>query len=506
MFRTLRAKLIASHVIIIFVCLVLAGSLGLSWLQRYGREVALMRMRVTAQALSRVLATFSAPESHVPGLLLQYLRNQASAIEGELFLVNENGAILRTSQDSSVEGQRIPLPPLTAFQQKDMKLPWRRWQSKDGARYFLLYVPLPRDGEADVPRPSPAAVRYVALAVPAEDVERPWREWLPPLLGIGGLALVISALVSYLFLHSVTQPIKAMTRAAEEMATGHYQQEITVQSQDEIGRLAAAFNRMASEMERTQRAQRDFLVNISHELQTPLTSIRGFSQAIIEGAIHDADSSRRAESIIYEEAGRMGRLVKDLLDLARLEAGQIEMAKSPVELDHLLRSCVEKFSPQAEEAGISLSLELPDLLPTLSGDPDRLGQVFANLVDNALKYTPRGGRVTIKGGVLEGLGKLSRPEPKMQDDPPLPPWPGNDRWVVVTVADTGIGIPPEDVPRIFERFYRADKARAGMGGAGLGLTIAKEIVQAHGGYISATSRQGEGSRFHVLLPVPGNVI
>jgi signal transduction histidine kinase len=485
MFKSLRAKLIISYIAIISICLVLAGVMGLFWLHRYEQEAALARTRMVAQTLLRAWRALPGAEMRSIADAWQYLRRQNVSADELIFLLDDAGRIL-ASGPSGVSEDRLPLPLLPALQQEG-KLSWRRWQSRSGAAYYLVYAPLARNMDGALSRF--AMVRYIVLAAPAEDIQQPWREWLPPFLGIGALALIFAVLVSYALFRSVTQPLAAMTRAAEEMAQGHYRQEIPVNSQDEIGRLASAFNRMAQEVERVQRAQRDFLVNISHDLQTPLTSIHGFSQAISEGTIHDADAVRRAEAVIFEEADRMERLIKDVSDLVRLEGGQIEMARAPVRVEQLVDSVVEQFTAQAKEGNVLLKTDLSEDLPTILGDAERLEQVLSHLVDNALKYTPAGGQITVSVRTEQvGNGAASPFAPK------------GGRWVGVTVTDTGTGIRAEDLHRVFERMYRADKARAGKDGAGLGLTIAREIVQAHGGYISVVSQPNEGSQFHIWLP------
>jgi signal transduction histidine kinase len=319
-------------------------------------------------------------------------------------------------------------------------------------------------------------------------------------LGTGALALVISTLASYVLSRTITRPVEAIMRAAQQMAEGRRGPEIEVQRDDEIGRLARSFNRMASQVDQASRMQRDLVINISHDLQTPLTSIRGFSQAIVDGSLRDVHGLRRAGKIIYEEATRMGQMVDALLDLAKLEGGQIEMAKAPVDLRSLLTSCIARFARQAAAADLQLQLEMPEVLPAIQGDSDRLEQAFANLLENAIKYTPAGGRILVNGYATTGQRKPSEPAPR--DPHSASEWRmGNGRWVVVTVADTGVGIPEEDLDRIFERFYRADKARSAQDGAGLGLSIVREIVQAHGGTVTATSHMGQGSQFTVALPV-----
>jgi len=200
---------------------------------------------------------------------------------------------------------------------------------------------------------------------------------------------------------------------------------------------------------------------------------------------------RKSATIIYDEANRMGRMVSELLDLARIESGQIVMRSESVKIDQVLHSVVEKMMLRAQQNTITLIAEVPEGLPPIGGDGDRLAQVFSNLIDNALKHTPSGGKVTVAARALSGSSVVKKGKP----------WPGG---VEVAVSDTGPGIPPEDLSRIFERFYQVDKSRArAKSGAslGLGLAIVKEIVTAHGGSIHAESVVGLGTRFVVTLPI-----
>jgi len=491
MFQTLRVKLFASYLLIILVCLILAGALGIFWLRQYEQEAALARGRADAQLLGRAVAAPSEPDISAPDVLLERLRHELLASDGSLLVVDANGVILAGTSQTVALGEQVPLPPAAAFESSATGAPWRRWRAATGEHFYLLYVPVGRESLT-------ARRVYIALAIPAADVLRPWREWLPPLLAIGGLALAVSLLVSYLISRSIVQPLEAMTGAVTEMAAGHYYHDIPVQSRDEIGRLSDAFNRMSREVARAQRTQRDLLINISHDLQTPLTSIRGFSQAIVEGNIHDAEALRAAEHIIYEEASRMVRLVRDLLDLARLEAGQIQMARVPVDIVRLLQTTADKFRPQASAAEIMLQVLASETLPPIVGDAERLELALGSLLDNALKYTAGGGHVDLSGTVMPA-DKLGSALATGMD---LSASASDGRWLVISVADTGVGIPPEDLARIFERFYRGDKARTDKEGIGLGLSIAREIVQAHGGEIVVNSQPGKGSRFSILLPIP----
>jgi signal transduction histidine kinase len=245
----------------------------------------------------------------------------------------------------------------------------------------------------------------------------------------------------------------------------------------EVRQLAKSFNMMLKRVQESQQSQREFIANVSHELKTPLTSVQGFAQAILDGAARTPEALHQAASVIYNESERMTRLVMDLLTLARLEGGTAGLQRAPVELSQVLGGIVEKFSIQARRSNVNLNINL-NPLPVCMGDGDRLAQVFTNLVDNALKFTPGGGTVSVSAE-------------------------GGEESVLVKIADTGNGIALEDQNRIFGRFYQVDKSRQGSEkrGVGLGLPIAKQIVLAHHGEIWVESNPGKGCTFLVRVPV-----
>jgi len=289
------------------------------------------------------------------------------------------------------------------------------------------------------------------------------------------LALLASLPVALWLSRSISRPLARITRASEEMARGHYEQQIPVESQDEIGRLAAAFNLMAKQVAHSHRTLREFLADISHELRTPLTSIRGFSQAMTDGSLQTPAEYAEAGQVIHEEAGHMARLVEDLLYLSRMEAERLTGERHPVDLRALAGACVRRIERRAAAREVVLAFDAA-ATPTILGEPHRLEQVVDNLLDNALKHTPAGGRITVR---------LS-PE-------------GAGRGVRLTVHNTGSVIPPEEQERVFDRFYRGQGA-ASAEGSGLGLAIARRIVEAHGGQIGVTSTPEDGTTFWVWLP------
>ncbi|MFS0781335.1 ATP-binding protein [Bacillus sp. 1P06AnD] len=241
-------------------------------------------------------------------------------------------------------------------------------------------------------------------------------------------------------------------------------------------RGAVAVLRDMTEDRKLNKMRNDFIANVSHELRTPISMLQGYSEAIIDDIAQTDDEKKEMARVIYDESLRMGRLVNDLLDLARMEAGYINLNYEEVELEDYLNRIASKFFGLAKEKGITVATELHDSNYVWVMDPDRIEQVLTNLIDNAIRHTPQSGKVTVEQDIV------------------------NDR-LMIQVKDTGSGIPDEDLPFVFERFYKADKARTrGRSGTGLGLAIAQNIIKAHDGDITVESKQGEGTTFTFIIP------
>ena len=298
-----------------------------------------------------------------------------------------------------------------------------------------------------------------------------------PIVEGGLIAFLLSLIFAFALSRWVADPLQQLVLAARNYPSEEMKP-VSPRGPHEVQDLTRAFNSMVARVESSQKSQREFVANVSHELKTPLTSIQGFAQAILDDTADTPEARQQAAQIIYEEAGRMHRLALDLLDLARLEAGTADLKMASVDLSTLLHAIVEKFTRQAQKAGVDLQVNVPEHLPTLIGDGDRLAQVFTNLVDNALKFTPPNGHVTLSA-VNTGA--------EME----------------ISITDTGIGVPREALPRLFDRFYQVDlsRARGERHGAGLGLAIVQEIVQAHDGKISVRSEVGRGTTFVIHLPL-----
>jgi signal transduction histidine kinase len=472
--------LILSYIVVISVCLLLAGLILVVLLRPFQIRLAYINLIAKIGPTTRLVREL-ARGGLTPEEIGAQLKEQAQEDETRILILTPKGKVLTDTEDKLI-GQQLQVP--TRETQRTGQLPYLRGQLVTPDGESIIYVALPT---AALRGPAGGEQRLIVAVTMAQPRAVTFLgDLLVPLLFAALVAFVISILLAYLIARSIAKPLQRVILATEKIAQGDYDQQLNITSPDEVRRLATSFNVMAQEVKSSRQAQRDFVANVSHELKTPLTSIQGFSQAILDGTARDIEAQRHAAQIINDEAERMTRLVNELLELAKLDAGQIVMAQEPVDMGQLLRGCVEKLTPQAEHGGVELRLDL-GTLPPLTGDNDRLAQVFTNLIDNALKHTSQRGRVIVAAGKVTSL-------PARKGEKAVPK-------IEVSVADTGSGISSEDLSRIFERFYQVDKSRRRKGkGAGLGLAIAKEIVQAHGGQIKAESVVGVGTKFTVTLP------
>jgi signal transduction histidine kinase len=342
----------------------------------------------------------------------------------------------------------------------------------DGAEQLCVSLPLSPEVRALFPGTEAAAM---VVAKPAAGLGEVFDDLLPRLISSGLIGVAAALILGFLLSQSVAAPLRNIARAARNVARGNYRQRVPVTGPREVRDLADNFNRMTEDVQRSQQTLRDFLANISHELKTPLTSIRGFSQAILDGTIDDKDGVDRSARIINDESSRVLRLVEELLDLSRIESGQIPMRQENIDLGELFGHVGEVFALRSEDSGVGLAVS-PDVAGMqVRGDFDRLEQVMNNLLDNAFRHTPHGGHVRVIAERAEG------------------------GFVQVTVSNDGRAIPAQDLPHLFERFYRANTGGTGKG-YGLGLAITREIVRAHGGEIWAASQPGKGTSFIFTLP------
>ena len=322
---------------------------------------------------------------------------------------------------------------------------------------------------------SPSAIIYINPDSPAEfPSPLSLSHAISRFLVWGALLAIASAFLLTFFLsRRISAPVKALTRTARQLGQGDFSQRVKFKGKGEMGELARAFDSMANDLERAEQLRRSLVADVAHELRTPLSNLQGYLEAIRDGVkTPDKDTILS----LNEEAALLSRLVNDLQELSLAEAGEIKLNCQPQDITGLINKAVSVLQSQAMVKKLSLAIDLPDSLPAVSVDSQRISQVLRNLLENALAHTAEGGTVTVTARQ-------------------------HDEWIEVSVVDTGEGIPAEDLLDIFERFYRVDKSRTrATGGSGLGLTIARRLVEAHGGRIEAESEVGKGSRFTFILP------
>ena len=335
-----------------------------------------------------------------------------------------------------------------------------------------VYAFLPEaDGSSvTVLQPSPSRGSLGRMSATLGFLQSLWWQFLLA----GAFAAVIALVIARWLARGMTQPLRDMAQAARRMETGDYSTRVHTTSRDEVGQLATAFNRMSEELEHLEQSRRDLVANVSHELKTPITAIRAHLENLLDGVEQPAPETLQ---VMLAQSERLGRLVEALLDLSKLESGEVPLRREDVTLEPLVDQVVSEIEVARPERGVRLERELARDLPAVDADRERVHQVLFNLVDNAVRFTPPGGEVRVSAYRHNGS-------------------------VEIKVADTGVGIPAEHLPRLFERFYRVDTARSREdGGTGIGLAIARSVVEMHGGHIRAESELGRGSTFTFDLPV-----
>lgn len=463
---TLFRKLFVTYLLVAVLALFISSFFaGYIFFQTSGRA-ELTRMMGIGQQLADVLA--ANPWSAESLGRFQDAANQVERTQNaHVWLVDTDG-VVRAASESAAPGPGSRLGPAgigKILRDPDGRVTVERPQGHVRAGRG---VPVVRAG---------SPVGAVILSPSLEAVPQV-RVMIQNYLLYGSLvAAVVVAAISYLLSQRIARPVERVSTAARRVARGDFNSRVEWQSSDEMGRLAVSFNEMTAELERLETARKDLMATVSHELKGPLARISGYLEAIHDGIGGEAARHQHFE-VARREVGRLTRLVNDLLDFSRLEAGRLKLYPIPCDLTPHLARAAEAFEAPAGDAGVALELSLPVVLPIVECEPERVEQVAANLLENALAHTPAGGRIR-----LEARQEGSQ--------------------LVVQVTDTGPGLPPDELSRVWERFYKADPARTPERGRGfgLGLTIVKQLVELQNGQVFAESQPGRGSAFGFRLPL-----
>lgn len=378
----------------------------------------------------------------------------------ELQVLDANGSVLLSSTGFA---------PMTAPRNgREETLPSgsRLWRGRNDAGEPIMALTV---DETDKNNSRVGGLRYV---VSLRMVNR--QIWLLALVIFGFIMLVVFfvSLSGSYFIRSIVNPVTAIGRTAQRIAMGEYDARLQKRYNDEIGDLCDTINFMAEEIGATEKMKNEFLSSVSHELRTPLTAIKGWSETL-QSYPEDRELVSRGLAVIGKEAERLSGLVEELLDFSRMESGHIVLKRQRLDVLAELEEAVFLFRDRATRAGLSLEYAGGETLQPVWGDPARLRQVFVNLLDNAVKYTPQGGRIRVEAAQLPGR-------------------------VQVVISDTGVGIAPEELPRVRQKFYQTDPSNPG---SGIGLALVEEIVRLHGGRMELDSEPGVGTAVTVLLPV-----
>lgn len=324
-----------------------------------------------------------------------------------------------------------------------------------------------------------SAMIIVYMHTPVDEVKASRMKILQYFLISGGVAISIAVLLIYIFSLRISRPLKQIKNAAARISNGEFEKRLDVKTKDEIGELAKMFNQMAAALQNIEEMRRGFIANVSHELRTPMTSIRGFVEGILDGTI-PPERQNQYLAIVRDETNRLNRLVNDLLDLAKMEAGEMKLSITAININELIRKCVIKLETLFLEKDLTVDADFEEEDMQVKGDSDAIERVLVNLMHNAAKFTPQGGKIRVVTHK-------------------------NKDKVEITIADNGIGIDENELDMIWDRFYKTDKSRGrDKAGTGLGLAIVRNIINEHGQSISVQSKPGEGTAFTFTLVWAGS--
>ena len=465
MIHSLQFRLLTAFILVILVAVgavyFFGSQIAGGEIRRFGERSEQARLGRVAFELSRYYHEHESWEGIQP-----YVEQWESLYGRRIILADSSGVVVADSQGELLGQQYHPdKPGMRVLLPSEGELLGEQYHPDEPG----MHLPPPWEGNSVgtfyiSPEPSAAFPSPLSLS---QAISR-------FLLWGALLAIAIALLFTFFLSRRILSPIKSITLAARQLGQGDLSQRVQSKEKGEVGELAQAFDAMAENLERSEQLRRNMIADTAHELRTPLCNLKGYLEAISDGVVKpDVDAIR----CLDEEANLLSRLVDDLQELSLAEGGELKLDCRMQNVIKLLKQTVAVKQNQAVAKGVSLSADLPKKLPLVNIDSRRIGQVLLNLIDNAISHTPRGSTITIAARQL-------------------------DNWLEISVKDTGEGIPAADLPNVFERFYRVDKSRArATGGAGLGLAIAKSLVEAHGGRIEVESKEGKGSRFSFTIPL-----
>jgi signal transduction histidine kinase len=461
-----ETKLVFAFTSVIVLAILISGSVLVLRSRDDRRAAALDRVAAASPAIyQQTFLAFVQSDSQTP--FDESLDELADEQDVRIIILGSDDVVVYDTQEE-LRGRNLDVPASTF---------------KDVQRGFVAWEPADSFAEGDVTLLS-ASSRFtfgpgreipfrVVLAVESDTIADAWLGVLPG-LGLAALVAVpLSGLVGAALARQVAHPVRRLTAASEAMARGEFDQRVAIERDDEIGRLSRAFSAMAERVGQRDAQMRSLLANVSHDLKTPMTSITGYAQSLGDGTASPEDTGRIGE-VIREEAEHVNRLLGDLLYLAEIDAGEVIRRKEDVDLAILLGRCVRRIEPSARDRDIDITFDASGLAVLRGVDGEKLERAFSNVLDNAAKFCTGGGTIAVRARHENGR-------------------------VVVETTNSGEAVAEGELARLFDRFFRGDRARRTVGGSGLGLAITKELVELHGGTVEASNTDA-GVRFTIMLP------
>ncbi len=459
-------KVLVTYIVIILATITVLGILISFLLTNYFNYNKRSELMVKGMDIAELLKPLLL-EKKDPTDMIAWLNRADRNVGTEVWVIHTDGKVIAASAHQwRHEGDRINETELKELRKGNISV--REGQSEFYSEPVIWVTTPVKDGDR--------VFAGVILYAPVSGLNQTLTKTQLLLIYAAVASLLFSVGVGFFFSKSVFTPLEKMSDMARQIASGQFGERLEIVSNDEIGMLGESINFMADKIERHENTRREFLANVSHDLRTPLTSILGFIEALQDNKDKNPETRAKFLKILHAETSRLIRLVNDLLDFAKMEEGVVELHCQKVNVLALLEKTIKKFEHVINEKGISVELaDTSDNVIALA-DPDRLEQVFTNLLDNALRYA--------KQRVIVGANP-------------------DGEFVEVKVADDGPGIPEEELPYIWDRFYKVDKSRMkGAGGTGLGLAIIKRLVEIQEGNVEVSSETGHGSTFIITLPAP----
>ncbi len=470
---SLQTKLVLAMTVVIILAIFLAGAVFVARNRNERRDQALNRvaaasLTIQQEALVSVYNNLSQqPPQDTP---YQDLDDLARQQDVRILLVAQDGSVFHDT-NGGLEGQTVEAPRPTA---NDLRRGYVYWEPGDNFPEHNLT--LISSSTRVVTRPRIPV--DVVMAVKTDTIASAWLGVLPG-LGLAALiAIPLASLAAIIIARQVAQPLRKLDDASEAMARGDFDQRVEVDRDDEVGHLARSFTSMAHRVGERDSQMRTLVANVSHDLKTPMTSITGYAQALADGTAPSEDAPRLG-GIIRDEAEHVNRLLSDLLYLGEIDAGQVLAREEDVDLDTIVGHCVRRIEPSAREKSLAVSVEVEPDAVLRNVDPDKLERALTNVLENAAKFTPPGGDVAVRGWRENGTVPAR---------------------VLCSVTNSGSSISSDDLPRVFDRFFRGDRARRNSSGSGLGLAIARELVELNRGTLRVANEDADHVTFTMTLP------